>query len=98
MAPNEKVIMKSNSVILVYRTGDNPMSGSANASVAVKSLDVRVNPATRISSVPNVRRGGLAALHNDWREGELQETVIFGILGMCGGAGMILAVVRIAAG
>ena len=83
---------------MVYRNGDNRASGSSNASVAVKPLDVRVNPARRISSVPNVRKRGLAALHNDWHEGELQETVIFGILGMCGAAGLVLAVVRIAAG
>src|SRR5882724_5577141 len=94
--PNRRFDMKSNSV-LFDRTGNNPTPSSVNATVAVTSLELRVNASSRSSRLSGAEKRGLAALQHGRREGEFWETVIFGTLGMCGAASTVLALLRIAA-
>ncbi len=89
--------MKSNSVVLFDRTGNNPAPSSVKATVAVISLELRVNAPSRSSRLSVAEKRGLAALQDGRREGELWETVIFGTLGMCGAASTVLALLRMAA-
>lgn len=90
--------MKSNRVVLFYPTGSNPASSSVNATVALPSIERRVDTASRSSSARTSEKRGLAALHNDWRQDQFWETMIFATLGMCGVASMVLALLSITAG
>ena len=89
--------MKPDSIVMVYRTGNDCPPSTANAAAPIMTLDRRVKTNSRRSNSPTTHRRGLLGLHESLREGEFWEGLIFGALGMCGAAGTILALVRIVA-